>query len=457
MNGACIQASSPITVRAQDPVGAARLCLSDVLVAQRSFGRRVRLASTYMWGIVVFALSAIAPEPTGAGLVARVACVAGSSSADIAHHQVTIRADWSVETPHDIDSERVSVAFGGVVSCVELVDRVVPAMRDHLQLAARRAFVQLTRVRADRWTAGSPVDGCCTSEGFSTAPAAATHVRSVDHVAAAHSVDVTVLRPLTTSALRAHGQGRGWQVPRHLAGQASHCVKSERGVKELWDAGIHPDVVLQVHQRVAPDRRALPTWFYLGVVTRRPDLAWITHTVCIDTADLAEWPTDLHEWLPWTQTDLDRREPDARSQWLRSGVPRSLVVELSDAGYTASDIESLARIGRRSRAGAAATLSKWIRAGARPTIEELARLHRLDVPVYAGPSRGAVDRLRQTAADSGLNVRDVDVPLLVTVCGCVPVALSWLQTGHTDPFDVAAAIARGETSLSAPAATKGHR
>jgi hypothetical protein len=57
-------------------------------------------------------LSPITPSPAGS-LTAQVRCRTSRVGGDVSPHDVTIAADWSVRTPHDIELERIAVAMGG--------------------------------------------------------------------------------------------------------------------------------------------------------------------------------------------------------------------------------------------------------------------------------------------------------------------------------------------------------
>ena len=46
----------------------------------------------------------------------------------------------------------------------------------------------------------------------------------------------------------------------------------------LWYAGVHPQAVLEIRDRLNLDGR-LPTSFYLAVLTRKPDLDWMRSTL----------------------------------------------------------------------------------------------------------------------------------------------------------------------------------
>ncbi len=59
-------------------------------------------------------------------------------TASVVRHRVTIEPDGSVITPHDLDAERIAVALGGYLTCVDLVDRGVPALHRWVRLVLRQ-------------------------------------------------------------------------------------------------------------------------------------------------------------------------------------------------------------------------------------------------------------------------------------------------------------------------------
>jgi hypothetical protein len=61
------------------------------------------------------------PSPDGEPLTLKVRCwTSRSSKAPVSRHPITLDPDWSVTTPHDLESERIASAFGGYLSCADL-------------------------------------------------------------------------------------------------------------------------------------------------------------------------------------------------------------------------------------------------------------------------------------------------------------------------------------------------
>ena len=62
------------------------------------------------------------PTPDGSPLLASIRCwTSRAPKAPHRTHAVTIDATWQVTVPHDLESERLAVALGGYLSCLELV------------------------------------------------------------------------------------------------------------------------------------------------------------------------------------------------------------------------------------------------------------------------------------------------------------------------------------------------
>jgi hypothetical protein len=178
-------------------------------------------------------------------------------------HQITLDTEWQVHTPHDLDAERVAQAFGGYLSCLELVDKVVPALAGLVQLVGRRRLPDVRRAGSADWRIAVPAQGCrCQGTSFRAPELAAFHARGVEHWAALWGLSrnsVRLLAHLVDQVARAHG------ITERLG---EHPARSEvlegSGLDDLWQAGLHPELVTALHQGVWPGGSALPARFYLG-------------------------------------------------------------------------------------------------------------------------------------------------------------------------------------------------
>lgn len=92
-------------------------------------------------------------------------------------HPVTLHPDGTIETPHDLEQERILAALGGYLSCLELVDVATPVFLEWYALEQRLAPRPIRATRsAGPWRTARTAQ-CCPRRGFSTPQEAAAHAR----------------------------------------------------------------------------------------------------------------------------------------------------------------------------------------------------------------------------------------------------------------------------------------
>jgi hypothetical protein len=374
-----------------------------------------------------FVLADLAPSPAGA-LELTIGCRTRRADRNTHAHPITINADWSVTTPHNLALERIAAAMGGYLSCIDFVDRVVPTLREFLRRKARRVGPKLIRNDGGRWVVpGQPLACGCDSFGFADAADAAEHWRSPHHVASEHLVAHRPLMRLVRAVEDAYDTIFAAPPGDPPAGSA---VRERRGVDYLWDAGVHPQMITTIRDIVWPDGPPLPTWFYLGAMSRRPDLNWIANT-------LGTVPDEnIAVWLCWTDAALDRAHPAARTGWLQAGVPRSAIAALADGGYTPLEVARLAYATGRSLQGAATTFAAWHRAGCHPSADDIVQLDDLGADRWYAPSAAAIDWLCARLPRRGGPSR-TEVGLVLAVAGTRASAMKALAQGIHDPLGTA--------------------
>lgn len=346
--------------------------------------RRTPLPALPLWG----------PTPDGSPLTVTVPCTTDpDETAPAVHHDVVLGPEWDIRTPHDLETERVAAAFGSYSSCLRLVDRVAPVVRDLTQLRARRLVPSMRRGPRGTWTAGRTATApCCRPQP--TAPLMAAHLRSVEHASTSAGVSPTTVALLLDAVLAAHEVLAEPGLPARPAAAAARCVRrGPAGVASLWRAGLHPDVVAAVHADLGTG--PLPEAVYLGALSGRPDLAWVAGTLAAVGAagDEVGEPDELAEWLVWTQSSARPETRAACAAWLVLGVPRTWVPDLLGWGYAPSDAQTLARGSGLSAAGAVAVLRRWVHAGCRPSVPDLLAVFADGVPAWYAPSGAAIRRL----------------------------------------------------------------
>ena len=329
----------------------------------------------------------LGPAPDGGPLEMRVECRTSRTASRGKQHSIVIEPDWTVRTPHDLEAERVAVAFGGFTSCLELVDKVIPAVQSTLPLLLRHQLARLTRTRGERvvWSA-DPVRGCrCQRGTFTSAQEAAAHLRSPAHLVKQYAVS---LRPLTKVLAAVEGAWGGVAAPTAEArARAERAVREFRGSESLWEAGLHPEHVLEFAALAPGIDEPLPEAFFLGVAYSGVDVTWLATTVASrpDPAGAA--------WLAWVPADKGNAYLSALQDWYSLGLSRRQIEALAIEGVTITAAEALARshgpptphrgcgpgrLGARRMSSDRGTLS-----GAGPAWP---RVHLLPLPGRSGPS-----------------------------------------------------------------------
>ena len=367
--------------------------------------------------------------PGGHPVTVEVACRVGGGRAK--RHPITIGTDWSVETPHDLELERIAKALGGVSTCVDLVDHAVPALRDAWQHAHRLVPSRLhQRVDNDKWTPAQHVAGCSCSTGWPHPQGAAAHLRGVTHWVRHHGASLAAVKRLVVAIEDAPGVrfDPGAQAPYEW--RTSPVVGDPDTGQWLWEVGISPALVALVGVRLGltePLRRAA----YLRIVADDIDLDWLV-PFARDGATAASWAARVYN-------DHDRSYPTERFDWYRTGLSWPLIDSLLPSRYSLYEITSLAQSAGVTLNTAARTLALWRAADCEPTIEQLAYL-RLLAPGRQEPGRAAVDSV---CANVGVaaGMSRTQVALVLVAAGTPTTAAGLIRQGVRTLADVETVMA----------------
>ncbi|MGB8020610.1 MAG: hypothetical protein WCF04_05235 [Candidatus Nanopelagicales bacterium] len=320
-------------------------------------------------------------------------------------HWVVVEEGWVLRTPHDEGLERIAAALGGGVSCLAALASVLPGLRTWWERALRRTGPVIRSADlGSTWTAVDEVAPCCPPAGFLDPADAATHSRSARHAAHVSGVDP---RPLA-ALLRGLGPTADPTAPRSLGVLLGDPIVASDAavVADAWACGLTPAWVELACASLRDGGIEPRVPLLLAMVQSAADPAWVART-----AGAVGDPT-LAEWLAWTATDLDRRDPSARAGWLRMGARRADVLALSQAGYSPADAEAVSQDWRISVPGAAQLLARWVAVGYRPSPTALAsvRVGGLDFPPQP-PARLAVARLARFHPSQAASITDLAVAL----------------------------------------------
>lgn len=299
-------------------------------------------------------------------------------------HPVTVTADWSLATPHDLDTERIAVALGGTLTCVDLADRLLPAARDLLEHVARAVPTPLERDGA-RWHVGVPADGCaCATRTFPSATDAARHLRDPRHWARFHGVRPAALDSLV-STLRGGRPLSDARCPLPH-GAADAYLTEPGGLDELWDAGVHPARVPALVASLSPHGDPLPTHLVLARAALPDDQPWLEPFAARGPLVLA--------WAARTRTRRDARHPAERLEWVEAGVPLPAIADVfTGSAYSLADAHAYAQAAGVGLDRAARTLGRWQASGTTPSVVELVELAASDPLLADPPGPDAVARV----------------------------------------------------------------
>ena len=341
-------------------------------------------------------------------------------------HRVSIHEDWSVSTPHDLDAERVAMAFGGYTSCIELVDRTIPLLREGIGRAARtiRPSVRHDKRREWRVSASDAAD-CCRGKSFLSVRSIVEHLRSAPHFAASLELPLwqvdTILRHV---ARRSRPSGDD-------ATSAARHVREADGLDHLWRSGIHPDELPQLAAYAAVVHEALPVAYYEGVAYSGHDPAWITHTL-IHRPD-----ADTAAWLAWQAPP--RVDPSVVAQWgrwLGYGLSRSDFGLAIDLALSPDAVPFAVEATGWSLRTAARVVLAFAVCGCHPTPDHLRAVARHGME-YSVPGAAAVDGAVVDASGVGVTIDRTELAIMLALTGSRPALLAAIQRGCRTTADLA--------------------
>lgn len=338
------------------------------------------MLSSSVFGVVVIVMAL--GFPSAEAITVTVAC--GGKTGRSGRHKVTIGTDWSVETGHDLELERIASAFGSTISCVDLADRRLPCVRQVWLHRQRLVPPGIRRSRSGVWEVTEPARGCGCLVGGATwqrPDGAAAHVRTLQHWARAFGVDVAACNRLIVSIERATGAAfdgvrRVW--PR------SEAVHHHLDFAWLWEVGLAPEEVERIHAGLGLGEALTPIG-YLYVSSSGAPLE-----------ELLPYAADGAEAVCWAASSwLEHRTltPDARREWFLSRLHWRLISALASGPFTLADVRELAAATGKSLNQSADLLASWLAAGCHPSLAEVIEVCRLVPHGRQAPASGALDAM----------------------------------------------------------------
>lgn len=324
-------------------------------------------------------------------------------------HGVRLLPDWTLDAPHDLATERIGVALGGVLTCVEVADRWVPAVRGVLEHRHRSRLADLEQVGRDTWKSSDPGACSCALRTWDSAAEAAAHLRTVQHWAKVFGAPVAKVAEIVERAGGPEGEGRCPLRPH----EGVAWLSDHRGLDQLWAAGVHPALVPGLCRPLTPHGGTLPTHLVLAQAYSGDRTGWL--------AQFAEFGTSVLTWAAGRHCARDVRNPTERRAWVVAGFP-AFVIDGVFAGneYGLSDVHAYAAAVGVDERQAARVLGAWQVSGTPPPVARLVELAGTDRILAAVPGRAAVERVVQQVRAGGAHVSAVDAALALVRAGSAP-------------------------------------
>lgn len=338
-------------------------------------------------------------------------------------HPITIHPDWTVSTPHDLHAERVGRALGGYLSCLDVVDVLMPLVRGLWEHRFRLTPPSLVPLRGGwDWAVGKdprwhvPGESACGGCGgrpslLETAPKVATHLRGVGHW--------RLLADLTGAQTRLLAQIVPGEPAPPRRWPASSAVRLAEEWGWLWEAGVHPAEVTRIHTALGLRGPMAPS-AYLHVLTESIDLDWLRQFVTTGAAEVA--------WAACTYTRRDQEDRSARERWRASGLPIRVIPRLMDSPYSLADVDRVARELDIRPEWAARLLGRWASLSGNPRVDEIVRVWKT-IPFAKVPMETDVQNMTLEARIAGTPLAFDQAALILTVAGDQKTARRWVDNG----------------------------
>jgi len=214
-------------------------------------------------------VTTVLPAPNGQDLVVDIDCTTHPLERTGTTHEVTIHPDWTVDTVHDLEGERIARAVGGWSSCLHFAESVVPAYRHMLEVMAEPSLVPRGVLRG--WWINT--NNMRTLDWHEADHVHRSLAKAVAHEIQEHAVTLHIssewefpTRTLATPLIAQYNVIAKAGLWGWLEGTDASCVRGGRGsLWELCQAGIHPTTVARIARWVPRSFWPLPKQFFTTV------------------------------------------------------------------------------------------------------------------------------------------------------------------------------------------------
>lgn len=339
---------------------------------------------------------------------------------------------WLVETGHDLEAERVAAALGGGrMTCLDIADLEVPAIEGYWRSKRRDVLVGIQPERARRgkmttWLVTAQVKGCeCESKRWDRPEEAAAHLRDLGHWCRKSGAQYRSTQRLLRVLQQATGPAT-WS-DRWPLSTSSGCVEHDEDLFRLWEFGIHPDVVSEIHTGLGLSD-PLSAQAYLHIVTQLIDVGWLRQFISGGPQAVT--------WAATTWTSWDASHPEERAEWFEAGLHYKVIAALLGSPYSRDDVRTLASATGLSMNAAGHVIADWVAAGCRPTLEQLIKVCRLVPGGRQAPSGPALKVVMERTQHHRDGMTATEVGLVLVAVGTPTGAAALIRRGIRSLDDV---------------------
>lgn len=360
-------------------------------------------------------MTVMIPAPDPAGLTLHVPCGTDNPAPDEVGHAVTVRADWSVTMPHDLQTERIAAAFGAATPCLDLAANIGPALWHILEVVSHTA----PGLVDTRWcTQGR----CLGVYAHASVLAAYRHELTPWHLAARFGLRLWQAERLLTAAREA------WIN----TGDLSLVAEGREGYAALWYSAVHPRTVADLAAVVPQDLLPMPATFYEDLAYSGVQTDWLRGVLALfPDPELAEFLAGRpHEYpLPSLEEVTELHGLGLRAAELGTAIQLRTSVATIRADLEARQDDPLILL---------AWQSEWRRVDCYPRKAHFAVLADHGIP-HLLPERAAIDATLALCRLSHDTIERSEVGIMLAVLG--------------EPILVAEAVSHGVTSALDPRLT----
>ena len=334
-------------------------------------------------------------------------------------HPVVLFPDWTADTGLSMETERIQAASGQLAeACSDLVERVIPAIRDTWANRSRRAKCGVRfDAGSQRWVPINRAGTCeyATRTWLSVGEATA-HLRDLRHWAHMHQTSPEAVRQVWDAISSAIG---GWPDTDRVPDELRRLVPDSDDALMLWRAGIHPEWVAYLNEQIPVDEKLFATT-YVHALVGDVDIDWL--------ASFAPYGARTVDWAArsWPGREI-AQQPHAPHEWLAAGFSFWSITALVANSYTLDEVLRLASVMGGTPDDAAEYVTAWVHAKCKPSIDQLVSVWTVPGSLRVAPSGSMLAELRHRLDPWQVRLPRTDQALIIAACGSLSRAARLLR------------------------------